>query len=229
MQQKKKQQQIQGYNLAKSYELVEGIQKLKDIKRTNFDASVDIAINLGVDIKNPLHMVRSIVLLPHGTGKVPSVLAICKTDKEEEAKQAGADYVGLDEYIDKISKGWTKVDVIVTTPDLMVRLGKLGKVLGPANLMPNVKTGTVTQDIGKAIASIKKGKITIKTEKKGGIIHTSVGRISFSPQKIKENILEVIHAVIKAKHSTVKGNYLQKVTLSSTMSPGVNINLNTIK
>ena len=225
---KNKKQQQQKHDLKKSYPLTEAIALLKKASYTKFDSSVDIAVNLGIDTKNPLQMIRTTALLPHGTGKVPRVLVICTPEKQQEAKDAGADHVGLENYLEKIAQGWTDIDVIITMPSLMVKLGKLGRTLGPTGLMPNLKTGTVTQDIGKAVQQVKAGKINIRTDKTGGIIHASIGRISFPEQHIKENTIELLDTILKAKHTSVKGNYLQKVSLSTTMGPGINIMLNTL-
>ncbi len=225
---KNKRLQKEKCDVTKPYALAEGIEILKETHTAKFDSSVDIAINLGIDTNNPLQMIRSTVVLPHGTGKVPRVLVICTPEKEQEAKEAGADHVGLDEYIKKIEQGWTDVDVIVAMPSLMVKLGQLGRILGPTGLMPNVKTGTVTQEVGNAVREIKAGKINLRADKTGGIIHASIGRISFSSEQIQENAKEVVNAVLVARHSTVKGNYLQKVSLTTTMGCGVEIMLNTI-
>jgi large subunit ribosomal protein L1 len=222
---KKQQLYAKSYDFSKNYSLDEGIELVKKTGEVKFDGSVDIAINLGIDTKNPLQMIRGGVVLPHGTGKVAKVLVICSADKEEEAKKAGADYVGLDDYLKKIEEGWTGFDVMVTMPSLMAKVGRLGRVLGPSGLMPNIKTGTVTTEVGKGVEEIKKGKVSIRTDK-GGVVHSRLGRVSFSVEKLKENVQEMVAFVMKAKHSTVKGTFLQKVTLSSTMGPGVNIALN---
>ena len=206
----------------KQYALSEASKLVKDITYTKFDSSVDIDIRLGVDPKKANQMVRGVVSLPHGTGRAVRVLALVMPDKEAEAKEAGADYVGLDEYIEKITKGWTDIDIIVTQPNVMAKLGKLGKILGPRNLMPNPKSGTVTMEIGKVVKEVKAGKIDFKVDKEGAI-HTSVGKVSFAPEKIYENAMELIHAVMKLKPSSSKGTYLRGVSLSSTMSPGVRI------
>ena len=212
-------------DLNKLYSLGEASELVKNITTSKFDASVDLAIRLGVDPKNANEMIRGVVSLPHGTGKSLKLLAIVSPDKEEEAKKAGADYVGLDEYIDKIKNGWVDVDVIVTMPSIMPKLGPLGKVLGPRSLMPNPKTGTVTTDIGKAIKDIKGGKIDFKVDKTG-IIHASVGKVSFTPDKIKDNASELIKTIVKLKPSSSKGTYVKSIYMSSTMSPGIAIETN---
>lgn len=217
---KKRKTAMAKFDQTKSYSVAEASKVVKDITTTKFDASVDLAIRLGVDPKKANQMVRGIVSLPHGTGKTVRILAIVTPDKEAEAKAAGADYVGLDEYIEKIKGGWTDVDVIITMPSVMGKVGALGRVLGPRGLMPNPKTGTVTMDIGKAVADSKGGKIDFKVDK-AGIIHTSVGKVSFDVNKIEENANEVINAVIKLKPSSAKGTYVKSVTMSSTMSPGI--------
>ncbi len=209
-------------DLDKLYTLDEASKLVKDITTSKFDASVDLAIRLGVDPKNANEMIRGVVSLPHGTGKSLKLLAIVSPDKEEEAKKSGADYVGLDEYIDKIKNGWVDVDVIVTMPSIMPKLGPLGKVLGPRSLMPNPKTGTVTNDIGKAIKDIKGGKIDFRVDKTG-IIHASVGKVSFTPDKIKDNANELINTILKLKPSSSKGTYVKSISMSSTMSPGIAI------
>lgn len=206
----------------KSYTLEEASSLVKEITTTKFDSSVDLAIRLGVDPKKANEMVRGVVSLPHGTGKTLKLLALVTPDKEEEAKKAGADLVGLDEYIEKIKKGWVDVDVIVTMPSVMGKLGPLGKVLGPRGLMPNPKTGTVTMDIAKAVTEIKGGKIDFKVDKTG-IIHASVGKVSFTADKIKDNANELINTIVKLKPSGAKGIYIKSISMSSTMSPGIAI------
>lgn len=206
----------------KAYTLQEASALVKDITTTKFDASVDIDVRLGVDPRKANQMVRGIATLPHGTGKTVRVLVLCTPDKEEEAKAAGADYVGLDEYISKIEGGWTDVDIIITMPSVMAKVGRLGRILGPRNLMPNPKSGTVTQDVGKAVTDVKGGKIDFKVDKTG-IIHASVGKVSFDADKIYENALEVIQTISKLKPSAAKGTYFKSIHLSSTMSPGVQI------
>ena len=206
----------------KSYSLDEASALVKEVTTTKFDSSVDLAIRLGVDPKKANEMVRGVVSLPHGTGKSLNLLALVTPDKEEEAKKAGADLVGLDDYIEKIKKGWVDVDVIVTMPSVMGKLGPLGKVLGPRGLMPNPKTGTVTMDIAKAVSDIKGGKIDFKVDKTG-IIHASVGKVSFTADKIKDNANELIKTIIKLKPSGAKGTYIKSISMSSTMSPGIAI------
>jgi large subunit ribosomal protein L1 len=206
----------------KAYTLKDAATLLKEINCTKFDSSVDLHIRLGVDPKKADQSVRGTVSLPHGTGKTKRVLVLCTPDKEEAARNAGADYVGLDEFIAKIEGGWTDVDVIVATPSVMPKIGKLGKILGPRNLMPNPKTGTVTPDVAGAVNDLKGGKIAFKVDK-AGIIHASVGRISFSPEKLVENTNELINAIIKLKPSTAKGTYVKGISLASTMSPGVTV------
>ncbi len=206
----------------KQYNLAEAASLVKDVTFTKFDASVDIDIRLGVDPRKANQMVRGVVTLPHGTGKTIRVLVLCTPDKESEAKDAGADYVGLDEFIDKIEKGWTDIDVIITMPSVMGKVGKLGRVLGPRGLMPNPKSGTVTMEIGKAVKEVKAGKIDFKVDRYG-IIHSSVGKASFSTEKLAENAKEFIQTIIKLKPATAKGTYIKSIYLSSTMSPGVRI------
>ncbi len=206
----------------KVYSLKEASSLVKTINTTKFDSSVDLHIRLGVDPKKADQQVRGTVTLPHGTGKTKRVLVLCPPDKEAEAKAAGADYVGLEEFIAKIESGWTDVDVIVATPSVMPKIGKLGKILGPRNLMPNPKTGTVTNNVAEAVNEVKGGKIAFKVDKTG-IVHASIGRISFSPEKIAENSHELINALIKLKPSAAKGIYLKGVSMASTMSPGITI------
>ena len=213
---------LEKIDLDKFYSLDEASELVKEITTTKFDSSVDLAIRLGVDPKNASEMIRGVVSLPHGTGKSLKVLALVSPDKEDEAKKAGADYIGLDEFIDKIKNGWVDVDVIVTMPSVMPKLGPLGKVLGPRGLMPNPKTGTVTMDIGKAITDIKGGKIDFKVDKTG-IIHASVGKVSFTADKIKDNANELINTIVKLKPSSTKGTYVKSISMSSTMSPGIAI------
>ncbi len=210
------------YNLDKEYSLTDAAKMLKDITFTKFDASVDVDIRLGVDPKKSDQMVRGVVSLPHGLGKVVRVLVLCSPDKAQEAKDAGAEHVGLDDYIQKIEGGWTDVDVIITMPTVMAKVGKLGKVLGPRGLMPNPKSGTVTLDVAKAVKEVKAGKVDFKIDKQG-IIHASIGKASFSPDKIKDNVAELINTVIKLKPASSKGTYLQSISLSTTMSPGIRI------
>jgi large subunit ribosomal protein L1 len=206
----------------KTYSLKEASALVKQITTCKFDASVDLHVRLGVDPKKADQAIRGTVSLPHGTGKTKRVLVLCPADKEAEAKAAGADYVGLDEFVTKIEGGWVDVDVIIATPSVMPKIGKLGKVLGPRNLMPNPKTGTVTNDVANAINDVKGGKIAFKVDKVG-IIHASIGRISFSPEKIVENSQELINAIIKAKPATSKGTYVKGISMASSMSPGIAI------
>ena len=206
----------------KLYKLSEAAALLKEITFTKFDASVNVDVRLGVDPRKANQMVRGVVTLPHGTGKTVRVLVLCTPDKENEAKEAGADYVGLDEYVEKIKSGWTDVDVIICTPNVMGKVGALGRILGPRGLMPNPKTGTVTMDIAKAVTEVKAGKIDFKVDKYG-IIHTSVGKVSFTPEQIVDNAKEVVNTIIKLKPSAAKGTYVLSIYLSTTMSPGLQI------
>ena len=206
----------------KAYKLSEAAALLKEITFTKFDASVDIDVRLGVDPRKANQMVRGVVTLPHGTGKTVRVLVLCTPDKEAEAQAAGADYVGLDEYIEKIKGGWTDVDVIITTPNVMGKVGALGRILGPRGLMPNPKTGTVTMDVAKAVQEVKAGKIDFKVDKYG-IIHTAIGKVSFTPEQIVDNAHEVMSTIIKLKPSAAKGTYVESIYLSTTMSPGIEI------
>lgn len=204
----------------KQYKLGEASELLKEITFTKFDASVDIDVRLGVDPRKANQMVRGVVTLPHGTGKDVRVLVLCTPDKEDEAKAAGAEYVGLDEYIEQIKNGWTDIDVIICTPSVMAKVGALGRVLGPRGLMPNPKTGTVTMEVGTAVKEVKAGKIDFKVDK-FGIVHTSVGKVSFTPAQIEENVREFMHTIHKLKPVAAKGTYVRSVFLSSTMSPGL--------
>jgi large subunit ribosomal protein L1 len=213
--------------IGKNYSLTEASSLLKDISYTKFDASVDIDIRLGVDPRKANQMVRGIVALPHGTGRSLRVLALVNPDKEAAARDAGADFVGLDEFLQKIEAGWTDVDVIITTPDVMPKLGKLGRVLGPRGLMPNPKAGTVTPDVAKAVKEVKAGKIDFKVDK-FGIIHASIGRASFNPEQIKENAEEILHTVAKLKPAAAKGIYFKSITLSTTMSKGISVDAKSI-
>lgn len=206
----------------KSYTIEDATKLVKEITTTKFDASVDIDIRLGVDPRKANQMVRGVVTLPHGTGKQTRVLVLCTPDKEEEARKAGADHVGLDDYINKIKEGWTDIDVIITTPNVMGKVGALGRVLGPRGLMPNPKSGTVTMDIGKAVTEVKAGKIDFKVDRYG-IIHTTVGKVSFTPEQLVDNVKEFVSTVMKLKPSAAKGAYVKSVFLSSTMSPGIRI------
>jgi large subunit ribosomal protein L1 len=210
------------FDATKAYSLGEASKIVKDITTTKFDASVDLAIRLGVDPRKANQMVRGTVTLPHGTGKTLRVLALVTPDKEAEAKAAGADYVGLDEFIEKIKGGWTDVDVIITMPSVMGKVGALGRVLGPRGLMPNPKTGTVTMEVGKAVTDAKGGKIDFKVDK-AGIIHAAIGKVSFDAAKIADNANELMQTILKLKPASAKGSYVKSVTMSSTMSPGVNI------
>ncbi len=224
---KKRQDLLKKFDFQKKYSLEEATNLLKEISTTKFDASVDIDVNLGVDPKKADQMVRGIVTLPHGTGKEVKVLVLCTPDKEEEAKEAGADFVGLDDYIAKIEGGWTDVDVIITMPTVMAKVGRLGRVLGPRGLMPNPKAGTVTLDVGKAVKEVKGGKIDFKVDKTG-IIHTSIGKTSFGGKQIYDNAYEVIHTLSKLKPSSAKGTYFKSIHLSTTMSPGIDIDKSSI-
>jgi len=206
----------------KLYTLAEASSLVKEITKTKFDASIDLDVRLGIDPRKSNQMVRGVVSLPHGTGKQTRVLVLCSPDKEAEAKNAGADYVGLDDYVEKIKAGWTDVDVIITMPSVMGKVGQLGRILGPRGLMPNPKSGTVTMEIGKAVKEVKQGKIDFKVDK-SGIIHTSIGKVSFEAQKIVENAREFIHMVNKLKPAAAKGTYIRSLFLSSTMSPGIKI------
>jgi large subunit ribosomal protein L1 len=211
----------------KQYTLAEASAMVKDINCTKFDSSVDVHIRLGIDPKKADQALRGTVSLPHGTGKTKRVLVLCTPDKEAEAKAAGADFVGLEEFVAKIEGGWTDVDVIVATPSVMPKIGRLGKVLGPRNLMPNPKTGTVTNDVAAAVTEVKGGKIAFKVDKTG-IIHASIGRISFTPEKIAENAQELINTLVRMKPATAKGIYLKGISMASTMSPGLNIDTKSV-
>jgi len=224
---KKRKQAMAKVDQSKAYSLSEASKIIKDITYTKFDASVDLSIRLGVDPRKANQMVRGVVTLPHGTGKTKKVLVLCTPDKEAEAKEAGADFVGLDDYIQKIEQGWTDVDVIITMPSVMGKVGKLGKVLGPRNLMPNPKTGTVTLEVGKAVKEVKAGKIDFKVDKQGSI-HASIGKVSFDAKKLEDNAHELLNTIIKLKPSAAKGTYMKSVYLSSTMSPSVQIDTKTI-
>ncbi len=206
----------------KLYSLQEGMALVKDVNTAKFDASVDLHIRLGVDPRKADQALRGTVSLPHGTGKTKTVLVFCTPDKEEEAKAAGADYVGLDEMIQKVQGGWTDVDVVVATPNVMAKVGKIGRILGPRGLMPNPKTGTVTMDVASAVKDVKGGKISFRVDK-FGIIHSSVGRVSFTPEKLVDNAKELLQTLVRMKPSTVKGTYVKSITVASTMSPGIKI------
>ena len=211
----------------KAYTLAEAAEKVKEISYTKFDASLDIDVRLGVDPRKANQMVRGVVTLPHGTGKQVRVLVLCSADAEAAAKAAGADYVGLEEYIEKIKGGWTDVDVIITQPAVMGKIGPLGRILGPRGLMPNPKSGTVTVDVAKAVEEVKKGKIDFKVDK-NGIVHSSIGKVSFDAKAMKENAREFINTLIKLKPATAKGTYIKSIYLSSTMSPGVKVDAKSV-
>ncbi len=213
---------ISKIEVGKAYSLKEASSLVKEITTTKFDASVDIDVRLGVDPRKANQMVRGVVSLPHGTGKQIRVLVLCSPEVEAEAKEAGADYVGLDEYIEKIKGGWTDVDVIITQPQIMGKIGALGRILGPRGLMPNPKSGTVTPDVAKAVKEVKQGKIDFKVDK-AGIIHTSIGKVSFTPEQIRDNAKEFIQTLIKLKPTAAKGTYIKSIYLSSTMSPGIKL------
>ena len=206
----------------KAYTLAEAVEKVKEVNYAKFDASLDIDVRLGVDPRKANQMVRGVVTLPHGTGKTVKVLVLCSPDAEAAAKAAGADYVGLDEYIEKIKGGWTDVDVIITQPAIMGKIGALGRILGPRGLMPNPKSGTVTMDVAKAVKEVKQGKIDFKVDKTG-IVHASIGKVSFTPEQMRDNAKEFINTLVKLKPATAKGTYIKSIYLSSTMSPGVKV------
>lgn len=210
------------FDRTKAYRLNEATELVKDITFTKFDASVDLNVRLGVDPRKANQMVRGTVTLPHGTGKVARVLVLCTPDKEAEAKAAGADFVGLDEFIQKIEGGWTDVDVIITQPSVMAKVGRLGRILGPRGLMPNPKTGTVTDNVGQAVTDVKGGKIDFKVDK-FGIVHAGIGKASFAPKQLEENAVELIQTIVKLKPSAAKGTYIKSIYMSSTMSPGINV------
>ena len=217
---KKHKEALAKFDKNKQYSLAEAVELVKNITYTKFDASVDLSVRLGVDPRKANQMVRGSVTLPHGTGKDVRVLVLCTPDKEEEAKAAGADFVGLDEYIQKIKGGWTDVDVVITMPSVMPKVGALGRILGPRGLMPNPKTGTVTMEIGDAVKAAKAGKIDFKVDKYG-IIHSAVGKVSFDNEKLMENATELLNTIIKLRPAAAKGNYVKSIYLSSTMSPGI--------
>jgi large subunit ribosomal protein L1 len=219
---KNKKASLEKLEKGKAYTLDEAVVLVKEITFTKFDASVDIDVRLGVDPRKANQMVRGVVSLPHGTGKEVRVLAMVTPDKMQEALDAGADFVGLDDYIEKIKGGWTDVDVIITMPPVMGKVGALGRILGPRGLMPNPKSGTVTMEIGKAISEVKQGKIDFKVDK-FGIVHTSIGKVSFTPDKIKDNALEFVNTIVKLKPTAAKGTYIKSIYLSSTMSPGIQV------
>ena len=212
---------------AKMYKLAEACQLVKEVSFTKFDASVELHVNLGVDPRKANQMIRGVVTLPYGTGKTKRVLVLCTPDKENEAKEAGADYVGLDEYIEKIKGGWTDVDVIICTPSVMAKVGAIGRILGPRGLMPNPKTGTVTMDVASAVKEVKAGKIDFKVDKTG-IVHAAIGKVSFPAENILGNANELLSAILKLKPATLKGTYLQAVSICSTMSPGIHVDIKTI-
>jgi len=224
---KKRKEANAKFDADKVYSLTEAAGVLKEVAYTKFDSSVDLHVRLGVDPRKADQMVRGVVALPHGTGKTVRVLVLCSPDKEADAKAAGADYVGLDEYIQKIEQGWTDIDVIITMPTVMAKLGKLGKILGPRGLMPNPKSGTVTLDVATAVKEVKAGKIDFKVDKTG-IIHASIGKVSFSPEKLAENSTELIQTLLKLKPSSAKGTYVKTISLASTMGPGIQIDKTTI-
>ena len=224
---KQRKEALAKFDKSKSYSLSEAVNIVKQITYTKFDASVDLNIRLGVDPRKANQMVRGSVTLPHGTGKVVRVLVLCNPDKAQEALDAGADYVGLDEYIQKIKEGWTDIDVVITTPNIMPKVGALGRILGPRGLMPNPKTGTVTMDVAKAVQEVKAGKIDFKVDKYG-IINAGVAKVSFSPEQIFDNAKELIQTVIKLKPAAAKGTYVKSIYVSSTMSPGVQIDLKSV-
>jgi large subunit ribosomal protein L1 len=224
---KKRKEALSKVDVTKEYALLNAAQLVKEITYTKFDSSVDIDVRLGVDPRKADQMVRGVATLPHGTGKEVKVLALVTPDKEAEATAAGADYVGLDDYISKIEKGWTDIDVIITMPAVMAKVGRLGRILGPRNLMPNPKAGTVTTDIAKAVREVKAGKIDFKVDKTG-IIHTSIGKVSFTPEQIAENAQEIITVLSKLKPSSAKGTYFKSITVSSTMSPGVTVDKSSV-
>lgn len=224
----KKQKEVNSkYDATKEYSLEQAVALLKDISYTKFDASVDIDVRLGVDPRKADQMVRGVATLPNGTGKTVRVLVLCTPDKEAEAKDAGADYVGLDEYITKIEQGWTDIDVIITMPSVMAKVGRLGRILGPRGLMPNPKSGTVTPEVGKAVQEVKAGKIDFKVDKQGAI-HTSIGKVSFEPEKLAQNAQELITTLLRLKPSSAKGTYVKAIHLSSTMSPSVAVDKGTV-
>ncbi|CAH0996452.1 50S ribosomal protein L1 [Emticicia aquatica] len=224
---KKRKEANAKFDADKAYSLTEAAGVLKEVSYTKFDSSVDLHVRLGVDPRKADQMVRGVVALPHGTGKTVRVLVLCTPDKEADAKAAGADHVGLDEYIQKIEQGWTDIDVIITMPTVMAKLGKLGKILGPRGLMPNPKSGTVTLDVATAVKEVKAGKIDFKVDKTG-IIHASIGKVSFSPEKLAENAIELIQTLLKLKPSSAKGTYVRTISLASTMGPGIQIDKTTI-
>jgi large subunit ribosomal protein L1 len=225
---KKRKEALSKFDIEKNYTLEEASKIVKEISKTKFDSSIDIAVRLGVDPRKANQMVRGTVSLPHGTGKTVRVLVLCTPDKEAEAKAAGAEHVGLDDYIEKIKAGWTDIDVIITTPNVMGKVGALGKVLGPRGLMPNPKTGTVTLDVAKAVTDVKAGKIDFKVDK-SGIIHASVGKSSFDSNKLIDNTNELLQTIVRLKPSSAKGAYIRSISISSTMSPGVSVDVRSVQ
>lgn len=224
---KKRKEALARFDKTGTYSLTEAIKVVKQITNTTFDSSVDVDVRLGVDPRKANQMVRGTVMLPHGTGKTVRVLVLCTTEKEEEAKAAGADYYGLDEYIKKIKEGWTDIDVVITMPSIMPKVGALGKILGPRGLMPNPKTGTVTMEVGKAVTEAKAGKIDFKVDK-FGIIHAAIGKVSFDEAKLVENAKELLQTIIKLKPAAAKGTYMKSLYMSSTMSPGIRVDQKSI-
>lgn len=212
----------------KLHTINEAMKLVRDVNTAKFDASVDVHVRLGVDPRKPDQALRGTANLPHGTGKTKTVLVLCTPDKEAEAKAAGADYVGLDEYIDKIAGGWTDIDVVIAMPQVMAKVGKIGRTLGPRGLMPNPKTGTVTQDVGAAVADVKSGKIAFRVDK-FGIVHASVGRVSFSPEQLSDNVMELLTTLQRMKPSAAKGTYMKTITIASTMSPGIKVDTKEIR
>lgn len=224
---KKRKAALELLDVEKQYSVSEAMELVKKVNITKFDASVDLHIRLGVDPRKADQAIRGTVVLPHGTGKTKTVLVLCNPDKEEEATNAGADYVGLEEYVQKIKDGWTDVDVIIATPDVMAKVGQIGRILGPRGLMPNPKSGTVTPNVGNAIEEVKKGKIAFRVDK-FGIVHTPIGRVSFTAEQLKDNANEFLGTLLKMKPSTAKGTYMKSITTASTMSPGVKVDPKTI-
>jgi large subunit ribosomal protein L1 len=224
----KKRKEVEGkVDRNKLYPLADSVGLVKEVNTTKFDASVDLHVRLGVDPRKADQAIRGTVTLPHGTGKTKKVLVLCNPDKEQDAKNAGADHVGLDDYITQIKNGWTDVDVIIATPDVMAKVGQVGRILGPRNLMPNPKTGTVTLDVAAAVEDVKKGKISFRVDKYG-IIHTTIGRVSFSKEKLADNAKELLHTLERMKPSTAKGTYMKSISVASTMSPGIKVDPKTI-
>ncbi|MEZ4886599.1 MAG: 50S ribosomal protein L1 [Chitinophagales bacterium] len=225
---KKRKQILDKLENDKLYTIQEAASLVREVSTTKFDSSIDLHVRLGIDPRKPDQALRGTVTLPHGTGKSKTVIVLCSPDKEEEANQAGADYCGLDEYVDKIQSGWTDFDVVIATPNVMAKVGKLGRVLGPRGLMPNPKTGTITMNVGEAVGEVKKGKISFRVDK-FGIIHSSIGRVSFSPEKLAENASEVLKTLSKMKPSTAKGIYFRSIYMASTMGLGVPVDVKSIK